>query len=226
MHALPARKPVRRKVLAAILAGCALSLALVFHFVVNPARSDPAPLAAHTTQETVGLPVRLKIPSIKVDATIEHVGLTPDGAMDVPKDPVNAAWFDRGPRPGEKGSSVIDGHFGTADGSPAVFDDLHELDPGDKLYVEDEKGTTTLFVVRELRKYDPDADASSVFSSRDGRAHLNLITCIGTWNTAEQSYSDRLVVFTDKEMRFKPAKPGGVVHADKLRGYDIAWFNS
>ena len=143
--------------------------------------------------------MRLKIPSIRVDTAVEHAGLTTQGAMIAPKGPASTSWFDLGPRPGEIGSAVIAGHYGWKNGRRAVFDNLYKLKKGDKLSVEDEKGIITTFVVREIRKYDPKANASSVFSSSDGRAHLNLITCGGVWNKAKKSYSDRLVVFTDKE---------------------------
>lgn len=147
-----------------------------------------------------GLPVRLKIPKIKVDAAIEYVGLTYLGDMDAPKSPANTGWYKDGPRPGEKGRAVIDGHFGYRNSIPAVFDNLHKLQKGDQLYVEDEKGAIITFAVRELRTYGPNDDATVVFLSNDGEAHLNLITCQGVWNKTQKSYSTRLVVFADKEM--------------------------
>jgi LPXTG-site transpeptidase (sortase) family protein len=147
----------------------------------------------------VGEPMRLKIPKIDVDSTVIPVGLTPDGAMDVPKGPAEVAWFNFGPRPGENGSAVIAGHYSWKNNIPAVFDNLHKLNKGDKIYIEDEKGTNNIFVVREIRIYGKNADASDVFASSDSGAHLNLVTCTGIWNKAEKMYSDRLVVFTDKE---------------------------
>jgi len=145
------------------------------------------------------LPVRLIIQNIAVDALIEPVGLTSEGAMDTPKGPADAAWFNQGTRPGEIGSSVIDGHSGWKDGIPAVFDNLNKLGVGDKVLVMDEIGVTSTFVVRKVRTYDPKADASEVFISNDGKAHLNLITCEGTWDPVSKTSSERLVVFTDKE---------------------------
>ena len=155
--------------------------------------------SAVSIQTGSGLPVRLKIPKINVDAALQYVGLTANGEMDVPEDPSDAAWLDRGPRPGEKGTAVIDGHFGWKNDIPAVFDDLAKLQKGDKLYVEDQNGVSTIFVVREVRAYGATENASDVFTSSDGRAHLNLITCEGVWSKVSQSYSNRLVVFTDKE---------------------------
>lgn len=146
-----------------------------------------------------GFPVHLKIPRINVDATIERVGLTSDGAMDIPKSPNDVAWYALGPRPGDSGSAVIAGHYGWKDGNGSVFDDLHTLRKGDNIYIKDDRGAMVSFVVRESRRYDSTADASNVFISSDGKAHLNLITCEGVWNTVSEGYSKRLVVFTDKE---------------------------
>lgn len=146
-----------------------------------------------------GLPVRIKIPKIKADAGFEYVGITSDGAMGVPEGPAEVAWFDLGPRPGEIGNAVIAGHSGWKNGTPAVFDNLYKLKKGDKLSVTDGKGIVSSFVVRQIRKYDPNASASEVFNSNDNKAHLNLITCTGIWNYASKSHSERLVVFTDEE---------------------------
>ncbi|MFA6214973.1 MAG: sortase [Patescibacteria group bacterium] len=151
-------------------------------------------------QAVFGLPVRLKIPGISVDSVIEPVCLTPEGAMYISKSQENVAWFELGPRPGENGSAVIAGHYdGRENGRASVFDNLYKLRQGDKLYVEDDKGVITAFVVRESRRYDSDADASDIFDSNDGKAHLNIITCDGVWNQISKNYPNRLVVFTDKE---------------------------
>ncbi|MDO8591457.1 MAG: class F sortase, partial [bacterium] len=82
---------------------------------------------------------------------------------------------------------------------PAVFDNLSKLRSGDKLYIKDQNGATYTFVVRESRDYDPKANTTGIFISNDGKAHLNLITCEGTWNKSQKSYSNRLIVFTDKQ---------------------------
>jgi LPXTG-site transpeptidase (sortase) family protein len=119
--------------------------------------------------------------------------------MDVPKNRDNVGWFELGPRPGENGGAVMAGHYGRQNGKGSVFDDLHKLRKGDKVYIEDEKGATISFVVREIRRYNFKADASGVFSSSDGKSHLNLVTCEGVWDETTQQYSKRLVVFTDRE---------------------------
>lgn len=152
-------------------------------------------LAAETQKENRGFPVRLKIPSINVDAAIEYVGLTSKGEMEVPSSGVNAGWFKLGARPGEMGSAVIAGHLDQENGEAGVFADLYKLKEKDKLYIEDDKGTSSVFVVREIRSYDSEY-ADEVFTRGDG-AYLNLITCGGMWDEVKKSYSERLVVFAD-----------------------------
>ena len=144
-------------------------------------------------------PTRLRIPRLNVDAKIEHVSLTSSWAMEAPKIPADAGWFSMGPRPGETGSAVIAGHYGWKDGIPAAFDNLHALVKGDEIFVERKDGTTVTFIVREVLLYGEKDDASAIFGSSDGKAHLNLITCEGIWNKVSKSYSDRRVVFADRK---------------------------
>lgn len=151
------------------------------------------------SQVRPGLPMKLKIPGIKVDSTVANVGVTSKGAMDMIKSLQDVAWYQVGPRPGETGSAVIGGHYdGRIGGQKSVFDNLYKISKGDEILIVDDKGITITFVVREIRRYDKTADATDVFISNDGKSHLNLIACDGAWNKITKSYSKRLVVFTDK----------------------------
>lgn len=192
----------KRISLAITLIGFSIFLLFIFSVVyensINSTKARPV-LLNRQENENSGFPVRLNIPKLNIDARIEHVGLTPEQAMDVPKNIKNVAWFELGSRPGEEGVSVIAGHYGWKGGEASAFDSLYKLRKGDKLYVVDEKGATTTFVVRESRRYDSKADAGEVFGSLDGKAHLNLITCEGTLDKNKKGYTERRVVFTDKE---------------------------
>jgi LPXTG-site transpeptidase (sortase) family protein len=183
-----------------------ISIQLVLGFYEGPVPQNPvriSPVALEekpqtNAQTTVGLPVRLKIPSLRVNAVIRYVGLTPNGSMGVPKLPRDTAWYMLGPKPGEKGSAVIAGHVNWWYGATGVFERLNALKPGDRIAVEDDQGTSTTFVVRKSRAYGQKEDASDVFRSYDGKSHLNLVTCDGVWDRASKAYSKRLVVFADK----------------------------
>ena len=145
----------------------------------------------------VGLPLRIMIPKLRVDAKIEYMGLTSTGTMDVPSEVIDAGWYKYGAHPGDEGSAVIGGHLNGVRGEPGVFLDLDKLQVGDNFSLLDDTGKTTLFVVRQIRTYGQDEQPNEVFHSQAG-AHLNLITCTGTWNRSEKRFSKRLVVFADK----------------------------
>jgi LPXTG-site transpeptidase (sortase) family protein len=142
-----------------------------------------------------GIPVHLIIPVINVDANVQPLGITASGEMDMVGNTVDVGWFELGSKPGEKGSAVMAGHLDGINSETGVFNNLSKLKQGDKLYVEDNKGLLRAFVVRESRVYDP-GYAEEVFSLND-KAHLNLITCDGSWDSSKKSYTKRLVVFTD-----------------------------
>lgn len=183
-----------------------ITLALVGYFllkpVVKPVQQAILP-ATHKTQTPLpkvvyrGLPVRLQIPSINVDTTIEYTGLTKTGDMTAPTGVNSAGWYKYGAIPGETGSAVMDGHVVGPKGEPAVFANLNKLKPGDQLLVVDAKAQTATFVVREVRTYSETQQHDAVFNSSGG-THLNIITCAGEWDSSQRHYVDRFVVFADK----------------------------
>jgi LPXTG-site transpeptidase (sortase) family protein len=195
---------------AVVIVELVFSLTLAFHMLTKASvRGGSAPSAIRAAlavqrgskQENGNSAalMRLVIPEINVDAAVYPIGVTQDGALEAPDAPETVGWYKSGPFPGRPGSAVIDGHYGRwADGEGSVFDNLYKLKRGDSLYIKDQKGAITSFLVREIRVFDSQADATSVFVSNDGLTHLNLITCAGTWNNDTKSYPKRLVVFTDK----------------------------
>ena len=143
-----------------------------------------------------GLPRYLIIPKIKVNAPVENIGLTAANAVQVPKGLRNVGWYKLGPKPGDLGSSLISGHFARKTSGWAVFNNLYKLRKGDAVNVKDSKGQILHFVVRATRLYSYKASTSDLFTSDDG-AHLNLVTCTGTWINSLRGFNKRLVIFTD-----------------------------
>jgi sortase (surface protein transpeptidase) len=174
-----------------------ISPSLVLLKFSNSVNRQADELFVSTVQEkSYGIPKRLEISSINVDATVESVGLTPEGAMDTPVDPDNVGWYNLGPRPGEQGSAVIDGHLDKEDQSRAVFADLAEVNIDDIVTVIDDQGKKLNFIVKEVRMYNADDDTNEVFNNNDG-VFLNLITCAGSWDKDKQNYNQRRVIFTE-----------------------------
>ena len=143
-------------------------------------------------------PSRLIISSIGIDTAVESVGMLDNGTMATPAlgpwDDVG--WYADGPRPGEVGSAVIDGHLDRPGGSPAVFWNLRSIHVGDSVIVTDTKGGTKRFRVTRIALYRPQqAPLQKIFGDKSG-SHLNLITCAGDWIVSEHQTTLRLVVYT------------------------------
>lgn len=142
------------------------------------------------------VPIGLVIPKLNIRANVEHVGQTKTLNMDVPKNAADVAWYLYGAKPGEEGNAIINGHYDTPSGRPAVFYSLKTLEKGDEIQVVSEDGVITDFVVTGKDELPYDKFPSEyVFFTKPG-TNLNLITCDGVWNTALRNYSSRVVVYT------------------------------
>jgi len=180
------------------------TITLLFLYVPVKVSVIAIPATVATVKEDVAVPseayqepAKLKISNIGVEAVIKPVGVTAAGNMDIDENPKELAWYKFGPKPGEKGSAVIAGHYGWKDTVPSVFNNLNKLNKGDTISSYDGQGREITFVVTKAELYEPDQDATDVFKSKDGKSHLNLITCQGSWNNSARTYTERLVVFTD-----------------------------
>lgn len=182
---------VRPSLLLVVFLGILLLSFLIYLQNVTPPVFVDDPFC----KSILGHPSRLVIPVLNINATIEELGITTDGEMDVPSSILDVGWYQYGPRPGESGSAVVAGHLDGKNGELGVFSNLSELKPGDNLFVEDSRGVSAAFMVRESRTYDP-GYAPEVFDG-SGSARLNLVTCDGHWNKNSKSYSKRLIVFAD-----------------------------
>lgn len=162
----------------------------------KPAPS-PTPKATPVVTQMPGQPARFTVNTsgVKINAAVEYVGQTSDGAMDVPKKWEDVAWYKLGYLPGQEGNAVIAGHFDSTTG-PAVFWKLDNLKIGDIVSVVDRNGKKLDFrVTKKAVYYNNDAPLTQIFGPAD-TANLNLITCDGLWNPDKKEYDRKLVVFT------------------------------
>jgi LPXTG-site transpeptidase (sortase) family protein len=143
-------------------------------------------------------PQRLLIPAISVNAPVEQVNILPTGDLGTPTGNswTDTGWYANGPRPGEQGSAVIDGHLDRPGGSPAVFWYLRNVRVGNEVDVINSDGTTLRFRVTDVESYPPqDAPIQQIFGNNGGK-YLNLITCAGDWIPSQHQTTLRLVVYT------------------------------
>jgi hypothetical protein len=172
---------------------------------------DPSPVAARPTTATAALPVlgaepvtgarapgaavpvRLRIPALRVDVGLETLGVGLDGALNAPTRWGVPGWYSGGPRPGDPGPAVIAGHVDSTNG-PAVFFALRRLRTDDAVYVADRRGRVWHFVVDDVRTFAKTRFPTAfVYGPQPGPV-LRLITCTGDFDAAKHSYRDNLVV--------------------------------
>lgn len=158
--------------------------------------ATPVPPTATPLPPLPGIePRRLRIPNLGINAAVEQVGLDSKNRMDIPRNIWNVAWYKLGPQPGQRGNAVIDGHL-DGPSSPAVFWNLNKLVPGNRIYIQDDKGQEKVFEVFDTAIYEYDKAPLDRIFGPSNDAQLNLITCNGTFDRRTANYDKRFVVYS------------------------------
>jgi hypothetical protein len=141
------------------------------------------------------VPVRVRVPAIRLDAPVTRLGLAPDGTLDVPPpaDPDLAGWYERGVTPGERGTAVLAGHVDNESG-PAVFYNLGALRRGMTVDVLRADHSTAVFTIDAVAVYRKSAFPTRRVYRDTGRPELRLITCGGGYTPAT-GYLGNVVVY-------------------------------
>lgn len=185
--------------------------------VSGPRPNSPAPAATSpaTSKTTAsrgcrpGVPERLIIPALGVDAGVQKIGVdrtaTPDSSgkypLGVPTDKTEAGWYAEGPEPGAgSGTVLMNGHT-YRDGS-AIFkaDFAKAIQQGQRIDVVVDNGTRCPYrISRVWREVNSKHDYPRIVESQhlydfSGPERLFLATCGGNWNALSQSYDDISIV--------------------------------
>ncbi len=159
--------------------------------------NKPKVIATPSPTPTIAAPQRLLIEKLSLDVLIEHVGLDTQGAMDIPQNEDNVAWYQFGAKPGETGNAVIAGHFDKVTGAPAVFYRLSSLSVGDRIIVIAQDSQVYTYAVTDKKVYPYNQVPLEEVFGDHGKKRLNLITCKGIFNQRTRNYSDRIVVYSE-----------------------------
>ncbi|MFF9023009.1 class F sortase [Streptomyces eurythermus] len=158
---------------------------------------DPARLPGAARPLSDAVPQRVDIPALGVTAPVVTRGLDARGAIDPPPydQPGVVGWYGAGPKPGAAGAALLVGHVDTTT-RPAVFYRLSTLKPGHTVRVVRADGKVAEFTVDDIRVLPRDGfDAHQAYGPRrPGRAELRLITCGGSFDRADGSYTANVVV--------------------------------
>jgi len=100
-----------------------------------------------------------------------------------------------GPTPGQRGSAVIVGHVDAAGVGPAVFYELGELRPGDRIYVTLADRGVAEFAVWAAALYPKAGFPVRAVYGYTSQPSLRLITCGGIFDPQTGHYLSNIVVF-------------------------------
>ena len=202
--------------LAAVLVGAALlwltrpvgdDPAVVNAAVAGEGGSPPSPAAAPVVEAPPSLktdeamtppspPTRLAIPDLPASLEVIPVGVTADGAMEIPDDPRTAGWYRYGPKPGVPGATVISAHVDSKQHGRGPLAELRTLNPGAEVVLT-AGGQRHPYRVREVYTAGKDElDLGAVFRREGGEA-LHLVTCGGEFDATTGHYTDNVVAIAE-----------------------------
>jgi hypothetical protein len=145
-------------------------------------------------------PVAVAIPALGVRAAIVPEGLGPGGTLAIPP-PRQVGWYDRGPAPGQDGTTVLAGHIDDH-GVPGAFLRLGQIQTGATVRVTTASGRVVAYTVTQRRMLPQASLARSGLLSQQGASELVMISCGGAYDEATHLYLDNIVIVA------VPARPG------------------
>lgn len=192
-----------------LLVGLAAAIALVAPGCTSISATDTS--AATTAEESTttpdthagyvpplaeSKPTTVRVPSIGLEAPLLHLGLRPDGSLDVPPtEPGSpASWYDKSPTPGEIGPAILLGHVNDTSNQDGVFGRLDELRNGDHIEVTREDHSTATFEVTGYEQYSKDNFPTQKVYGNTSQAEIRLITCDG-YDPLTGLWDENLVVY-------------------------------
>ncbi len=143
----------------------------------------------HAALNPADCPANLRLPTLEVETALTAFPVA-DGTWDIsPWEPLvghfqYTDWFGNG-------NTVVGGHATYPNGTPGVFYALHELRPGDPIFVEHPDYTAIYIVQRVYVTHY--RDLTPVYTSY--RRRLTLITCdTPSYDAATGRHEERVVV--------------------------------
>ena len=149
---------------------------------------------AEPTAAPAGTPVRIEVPSIGADSSLENLHVDATGKLIPPAKPGEAGWYGAGIVPGQVGPAIIAGHIDYSAG-PGIFERLDQMKVGDLARVTMSTGEVLTFRADGSEESQKAQFPTSVVYGITPDPQLRLITCAGTVDPSTRLYRDNLVVF-------------------------------
>lgn len=140
-------------------------------------RSYQAPVASGAERKARRRAGTLRIPSLKVAAAVDAVGLD-RGVMAIPDSPARIGWLRTTAAAGDTiGASVLSGHVSDRRDRPGALSRLRTVRRGAVLIWTDARGLRHRFVVTKIRRYPRSRGVPGKLFGVTGAHVLHLVTC-------------------------------------------------
>lgn len=138
-------------------------------------------------------PLAIRIGDLALDNPVRAVGIEEDGELEVP-DETEVGWYQYGSAPGLPGATVLAAHV-SWNRTIGPFHQLGTLEPGARVDVVADDGSTRVYEVVERTIYDKDELPAERIWTTTGDETLVLITCGGSYNPDIRRYRQNIVVY-------------------------------
>jgi len=154
----------------------------------TPPTPAPKPAAARATTPAPAYD-KVSIPSIGLSSRFVTVGTTSANTIDV--HPTLVGWWNGSARPGTPGAVFLDGH------NPGVFRKLPSVQVGAQISLSKANGEVFNYTVVHIETVQLAGInmVAALNTYGDAREGLNLMTCVGTYNSQTGTTDQRLVVY-------------------------------
>ena len=143
----------------------------------------------------VGVPSRIRIADIGVDALVTAAGVDGTGALAIPDDVATVGWYRFGPRPGSPtGSAVLAGHVDERDQGVGALHRIGDLHRGAAIEITDAGGARRVFTVIAREEWHKQRVPLARLFDAAGAPRIVLITCGGAFDADLGSYRDNIAV--------------------------------
>lgn len=173
--------------------------------LVPPEALEPTP--AQTALDDTP-PVRIKIPDLRIDASVIQMDMGADDLLPVPTTGHDVAWYSYGARLGAEGNAVLSGHVDW-NRERGVFWTLREAQPGQTITLVSGVGRVYEYRVDWAKSFVEDSpEGLLALRSRVGGTTITLVTCTGRFDVRTRSYLDRHIVRATLVARRGPEPAG------------------
>ena len=159
---------------------------------------DPAAIplrpAVQETAAVIPQPVRVQVEGTGIDLEVIPEGVEANGALALPDNHYQAAWYRYGPAPGAgEGSSVLAAHVDSRTEKLPIAR-LKNVAPGTVLTVTRADGSVLRYATEGVENIAKKSLDGHRLFDRTGSPRLKLVTCGGEWLEAQDDYEDNVVL--------------------------------